>query len=264
MQTYKMIIDGGSVSSDKTFEVINPALGSVFASCALGNPATLDMAVVAARKAFPLWSRLSHEERLYKMNQLAGLLEDNMPELMDLITKENGKPLNGFGGIGSGMEVGGAIAWVQATSSFSLPIQVIQDDVNARIEVHRKPLGVVASITPWNWPLLIAIWHIIPALQTGNTVIIKRSPLAPLATLRFIELANTVLPPGVLNAVTGDAEVGNAISSHPDINKIVFTGSTQTCKKIMGLASATLKRLTLELGGNDAGIVLPDADVKAS
>jgi acyl-CoA reductase-like NAD-dependent aldehyde dehydrogenase len=109
--------------------------------------------------------------------------------------------------------------------------------------------------------MLIATWHIMPALKTGNTVIIKPSPLTPLATIRFVELANTILPPGVLNIVTGDAEVGNAISSHPDINKIVFTGSTATGKNIMSAASSNLKRLTLELGGNDAGIVLPDADI---
>lgn len=263
MQQFNMTIDGKSVSSDKTFSVINPALGEPFAECALGDADSVDQAVVAARNAFPAWSQLSDEARVEKLLALVGVLETNMPELMGLITQENGKPLNGFCGIGSGMEVGGSMAWIQATSSFSMPMQVIQDNEEARIEVHRKPLGVVASITPWNWPLLISIWHTIPALKSGNTVLVKPSPLTPVATMRFVELANTVLPPGVLNLVTGDAEVGNAISLHPDINKIIFTGSTPTGKKIMNLASTSLKRLTLELGGNDAAIVLPDVDVKA-
>ncbi|GAC18716.1 aldehyde dehydrogenase family protein [Paraglaciecola arctica] len=262
MQQFTMLIDGQKVSSEKTFKVINPALGKPFAECALGSPADVDLAVKAARKAFPQWSQSSEESRIEKMLAIAALLEQNMPEMMQLITQENGKPLNGFNGIGSGMEVGGSIAWTQATTSFSLPSKIIQDNDEAKIEVHRKPLGVVASITPWNWPLLIAIWHIMPALRTGNTVIVKPSPYTPLATIRFVELANTILPPGVLNVITGNADVGNAISSHPDINKIVFTGSTATGKQIMSLASTNLKRLTLELGGNDAGIVLPDVDVE--
>lgn len=149
------------------------------------------------------------------------------------------------------------------TADLDLPVEVIQDDEVARVEVHRKPLGVVASITPWNWPLMIAIWHVIPALRAGNTVLVKPSELAPVATSRFVELANAILPPGVLNLVTGGPDVGAAISRHPGVDKIVFTGSSPTGRKIMASAAGNLKRLTLELGGNDAGIVLPDVDVKA-
>ncbi|HJW54165.1 MAG TPA: aldehyde dehydrogenase family protein, partial [Burkholderiaceae bacterium] len=178
---------------------------------------------------------------------------------------ESGKPMAGLNGVGAGMEVGGAIAWTQFTASLSLPVEVIQDNAEARIEVHRKPLGVVGSITPWNWPLMIAIWHVTPALRAGNTVVIKPSANTPVATLRFVELANTILPPGVLNVVTGtrSAGIGAAIAKHPDINKIVFTGSTPAGKEIMVNSAGNLKRLTLELGGNDAGIVLPDVDIKA-
>jgi acyl-CoA reductase-like NAD-dependent aldehyde dehydrogenase len=196
------------------------------------------------------------------MHAIGGLLEANMPELMTLVTKETGKPLGGLNGVGAGMEVGGSIAWTHVTADLTLPVEVIQDNADARVEVHRKPLGVVASITPWNWPLMIAIWHVIPALRAGNTVVIKPSEYTPVATARFVELANTVLPPGVLNIVTGGPEVGAAISSHPGIDKIVFTGSTPTGKKIMQSSAGNLKRLTLELGGNDAGIVLPDVDPK--
>jgi acyl-CoA reductase-like NAD-dependent aldehyde dehydrogenase len=182
---------------------------------------------------------------------------------MKLVTLESGKPLEGLNGVGSRMEVGGAMAWASVTANLEMPVDVIQDNDEAKVEVHRKPLGVVASITPWNWPLMIAIWHVIPALRAGNTVVLKPSPYTPVATTKFVELANTVLPAGVINLVHGDEEIGAMICEHNDINKIVFTGSTPTGKKIMESASGTLKRLTLELGGNDAGIVLKDADIKA-
>ena len=176
MQQAKFLINGVSKTSDMTVDVINPATEEVFAKCHLSNKDDVNEAVSAARSAFPLWSALSHDERKSKLMELATSLEQNMPELMELVTKESGKPLGGLNGVGSGMEVGGSIAWTQATASFELPVEVLQDNEEARIEVHRKPLGVVASITPWNWPLMIAIWHIIPALHSGNTVVIKPSP----------------------------------------------------------------------------------------
>ncbi|MBI1904622.1 MAG: aldehyde dehydrogenase family protein [Rhodocyclales bacterium] len=262
MQTFDMIINGKAVKAASTFEVINPATGEPFAQVQAADVTHVDQAVAAARAAFPAWSRTPDAERKRLMHELASALEANMPELMALVTKETGKPLGGLNGIGSGMEVGGAIAWTRVTAELSLPVEVIQDNDDARIEVHRKPLGVVGSITPWNWPLMIAIWHIIPAMRAGNTVVIKPASVTPVATARFVELANAILPPGVLNVVTGDSRIGTAIAKHPDINKIVFTGSTPVGKNIMQNAAGNLKRLTLELGGNDAGIVLPDMDPK--
>jgi acyl-CoA reductase-like NAD-dependent aldehyde dehydrogenase len=145
-------------------------------------------------------------------------------------------------------------------------MKVLQDNNEGRVELHRKPLGVVGSITPWNFPVMIAIWHIMPALRTGNTVVIKPSPLTPLSTLRLVQIMNEVLPAGVVNVITSDDKgdnIGGAMSAHPDIRKIVFTGSCATGQKVMASAAETMKRLTLELGGNDAGIVLPDADPQA-
>lgn len=264
MKTYNMIINGQSIPGEGSFEVVNPATGAAFARVAAGNTSHVDAAVAAARMAFPAWSKTADSERQALIGRLADLLEANMTDLMELVTLESGKPLVGLNGVGAGMEVGGAIAWTRVTGNLSLPVEVIQDNEWARIEVHRKPLGVVGSITPWNWPLMIAIWHVIPALRAGNTVVLKPAEVTPVATARFVELANGVLPPGVLNIVTGThgSGIGSAIASHPDINKIVFTGSTPTGKKIMSGAAGNLKRLTLELGGNDAGIVLPDVDVK--
>jgi acyl-CoA reductase-like NAD-dependent aldehyde dehydrogenase len=141
-------------------------------------------------------------------------------------------------------------------------MKVLQDNNEGRVEMFRKPIGVVGSITPWNFPVLIAIWHIIPAILAGNTVVIKPSPFTPLTTLRLVELMNEVLPKGVVNCVTGDDDLGPILTMHPDVGKIVFTGSTPTGQKIYAGAAETMKRLTLELGGNDAGIVLPDVDPK--
>lgn len=256
-----MIIDGQSISSGKVVDIINPATQSPFASVQLGNTEIVDQAVSAARDAFLTWSQTPMAERDRMLLDLASAMELNMPELMELVTLESGKPMGGLNGIGSGMEVGGSIAWTQYTTGLELPVEVVQNDDEALVEVHRKPLGVVASITPWNWPLMIAIWHIAPALKAGNTVVIKPSSLTPTATIRMVELANDIFPKGVVNVVTGDADVGNAISSHADVNKIIFTGSTPTGKAIMANSVDSLKRLTLELGGNDAGIVLPDVNV---
>ena len=262
MASFPMIINGQRVMTQETMGVINPATGEHFARVPIGTPQHVDDAVEAARAAFPAWSALSFGERKAKLHELAAALETNMPELMGLLTRETGKPLKGHMGIGSGMEVGGSMAWIQVTAETELPVEVIQDDDVARVEVHHKPLGVVGSITPWNWPLMIAVWHYAPALLAGNTVVAKPSEFTPVTTLRFAEIANEILPPGVLNVVAGEAEVGAAIASHPDINKIVFTGSSSTGKSIMKAAAGNLKRISLELGGNDAGIVLPDVDPK--
>lgn len=261
MQQFDMYINGQAVQSGTTFDVINPASGEAFARCQLGDVEHVNQAVAAARAAFPSWSRISDDERKQLLHAVAAAIEANMPELMQLVTKETGKPLGGLNGIGSGMEVGGSIAWTQYTTELQLPVDVIQDNAEARIEVHRKPLGVVASITPWNWPLLIAIWHAIPALKAGNTVVLKPSEYTPVSILRFVQLASEILPAGVINVVTGEGAVGAALSGHPDVQKVIFTGSTPTGKRIMESAAGNLTRCTLELGGNDAGIILPDVNV---
>lgn len=256
-QQYKLIINGQAVATDQSFEVLNPSTGAATGAAPKASLAQLDDAVSAAQTAFESWSKTDDGTRQRACIAIADALRDNAEELAQLLTLEQGKPLNGMG---SRFELGGAEAWARHTAGLELPVKVLQDDNQGRVELHRKPIGVVGSITPWNWPLMIAIWHIVPAIRTGNTVVIKPSPFTPLSTIRMVELLNQVLPAGVLNCVTGENDIGAAMSSHPGIAKIVFTGSTETGKKIMGSAAATLKRLTLELGGNDAGIVLPDCD----
>lgn len=260
---FSMIIDGKPVAAKSHFPVYNPSTGAIVGHAPAATKADLDAAVAAAQTAFTTWSQKSDEELRDACLAVAGKLEAHAAELAELLTKEQGKPLNG---LGSRWELGGAKAWAGFTASLSLPVKVLQDDDSGKVELHRKPLGVVGSITPWNFPVMISIWHYMPALRTGNTVVVKPSPYTPLSTLRMVELAQEVLPPGVLSCVTAsdDGEnIGAAMSSHPGIRKIVFTGSCATGKRVMQSAAETMKRLTLELGGNDAGIVLPDVDPKA-
>ena len=228
MQTYALTIDGQPVTSGQTFEVRNPADGTLVANCPQGTVELLDRAVVAARRAFPGWSALPDAERVAKLNAVADVLEKHAGELAALVTREQGKAQSGPG---ANLEAGGCVAWTRVTASLSLPEETIQDDKRGRIVIRRKPVGVVGSITPWNWPLMIATWHIMPAVRVGCTIVIKPSPYTPLSTLRLVELMNTVLPPGVVNVVTGDAEVGTRMVTHPDLNKIVFTGSVKTASR---------------------------------
>jgi len=264
MSDFQLTIDGKSVNTAESFAVINPATEGVVAQCPKADANDLNNAVAAAKKAFPSWSLTADSERQRMVHAIGEALEAHSEELCKLLIQEQGKPMGGFAGLGAGFEMGGTVAWCHATADLDLPVDVIQDNDEARIEVHRKPLGVVGSITPWNYPLLIAIWHTMPALRSGNTVVIKPSEYTPLTTLRAAEIIDEILPPGVFNVVAGDGSLGAQMSSHPDINKIVFTGSTPTGKKIMQSASGNLKRLTLELGGNDAAIVLADTDVAAA
>ncbi len=263
MTAFDVTLNGEPVSVSDHFEVRNPATGDLVGHAPNGSAEHLDRAVSAARAAFVTWSQTSDEVRAKACRDIAETIGQHAEELAQLLTLEQGKPLNG---LGSRFEIGGAQAWAAHTASLSLPVKVLQDDAQGRVELHRKPIGVVGSITPWNWPVMIAVWHILPAVRSGNTVVVKPSPYTPLSTLRLVALMNQVLPPGVVNSVCCDdrtSNLGAAISAHPGIGKVVFTGSTNTGKKVMANAADTIKRLTLELGGNDAGIVLPDVDPKA-
>jgi acyl-CoA reductase-like NAD-dependent aldehyde dehydrogenase len=257
--TFPLIIDGKPAQSKGFFDVVNPATGMVLASCPKADAELVDLAVAAARLALADWSQRPDHERAQKLKDVADVLAANQKELSLLLTQEQGKTQSGPG---ANLEVGGCTAWTQSTASLSLPEEILEDSPTGKIVIRRKPVGVVGSITPWNWPLMIAVWHVMPAIRVGCTVVIKPSPYTPLSTLRLVALMNEVLPPGVINVVTGDSDVGAQLIAHPDVNKIVFTGSIGTGKKVMSGAAATLKRITLELGGNDAGIVLPGTKIE--
>jgi acyl-CoA reductase-like NAD-dependent aldehyde dehydrogenase len=255
---YDMTINGKSVPAGDYREIRNPANhDEVVGMMPIGAREHLEQAIDAAQSAFQSWRYSSDKERAEACLTIAKVVSDNTDELKILLSKEQGKPLKG---LGAEFELGGCAGWASYTAGLSLPVKLLEESEKSRIEMHREPLGVVGSITPWNWPLLIAIWHVVPAIRTGNSVVIKPSPFTPLGTLRLVELIAQALPPGLINVISGDDELGAALSQHADVNKLVFTGSIATGKKIMSSAAPTLKPLTLELGGNDPAIMLPDAD----
>lgn len=259
MQQFVMTIGGKSADAARKIEVINPFDESVVGMCPEATVEHVDEAVRCASEALSAWSAIADSERVAKLHEIADLIEKHQPELARLVTLEQGKPQSGPG---ANFEVGGAAAWTRATASLSLPDVVLRDDDHAHVIMRRKPVGVVGSVTPWNFPLLIATWHIMPAIRVGCTVVVKPSPFTPLSTLWLIELMNEVLPPGVVNVVTGGAEIGACLTGHPKVDKLVFTGSIETGKGVMRNASRSLKRVTLELGGNDAGIILPGTHIE--
>ncbi len=256
-KTYANLIDGEMVSTDATFEVVNPASEEVVGLAPSCGKAELDRAVAAARAAFKTWRKTSPEERQKVVQGIAAAIKENADELYRLLTTEQGKPH-----AQAQMEIFGAAGLAAAQSTLTLDDVINQDDDTRLSRTRRVPVGVVGGIVPWNFPVMMAIQKIVPALISGCTIVLKPSPFTPLTTLRIAELIKDVVPAGTVNIITGPDELGPLITEHPDIDKITFTGSTATGKKIMEGAAGDLKRITLELGGNDASIVLPDADVE--
>lgn len=254
---YSNLIDGEMVTTDTWLDVVNPANEDVIGRVPSCGKAELDRAVAAARKAFKSWKATPIEDRRAVIQQIAGIIKENADELHRLLTSEQGKPHQQAMG-----EILGAAGMAGAQATLTLEDEVNQDDDTRLSRTRRVPVGVVGGIVPWNFPVMMAMQKIAPAMLSGCTIVLKPSPFTPLATLRLAELIKDVVPAGVVNIITGEDALGPMITEHPDIDKITFTGSTATGKKIMEGASKDLKRITLELGGNDASIVLPDVDVE--
>jgi len=257
MTDYKNLIDGEMVDNGEWLEVLNPANEQVVGRVPAAGKDELDRAVAAARRAFKTWKKTSHEERQQVIQGIAAAIKENADELFRLLTTEQGKPH-----AQAQQEIYGAAGLAAAQSTLTLDDVVNQDDDTRLSRTRRVPVGVVGGIVPWNFPIMMAIQKIVPALVAGCTIVLKPSPFTPLTTLRIAELIKDVVPAGTVNIITGEDTLGPLITGHPDIDKITFTGSTATGKKIMEGAAGDLKRITLELGGNDASIVLPDADVE--
>jgi acyl-CoA reductase-like NAD-dependent aldehyde dehydrogenase len=255
---YTMTINGRAVSAERAFDVFNPATEERLAQAPDADRAQLDEAVAAAKAAFPAWSARPVEERQAVVRAIGDRLAQHAEEFKRLLTLEQGKAR-----AGAEWEIGGSVIWCHEIAKQQLVPEIVEQSEGRYVEVRRTPLGVVGAITPWNFPVLLAIWKIAPALVAGNTMVLKPSPYTPLCTLKLGEVLRDVVPPGVLNVVSGGNELGAWMTAHPDIRKISFTGSTATGRKIMESASGNLKRITLELGGNDAAIVMPDVDVDA-
>lgn len=255
---FTMTIGGRAVSSPMLLTLVDPATGEAFAQAPDAAAEQLSSAVAAARDAQPGWSARSMDERRAMLGAIAGALMAHGEELAALLTREQGKPL-----ARAVEEVQLSAYWCAETARLDLPVETITDDTGSRVTLERLPLGVVGAIVPWNFPIAMAIFKIAPALLAGNTVVVKPSPFTPLTLLKLGERLRGVLPDGVLNVVSGGNGLGPWMTEHPGIDKISFTGATATGREVMAAAAPTLKRLTLELGGNDAAIVLDDIDVEA-
>ena len=258
MEPLELLIDGKLTPGVEPMDVIDPATEDVAGRCWRASEAQLDQAVRAAEAAQPGWADKSLDERRAAIGRVAQIVAEHAEEIGALLTREQGKPLKD-----AIAEVHGFAAFTGYFASLDLPVEVLDDSPQRRVEAHRVPLGVVAAIVPWNFPIILLAFKFGPALLAGNTLVVKPAPTTPLSTLRLAALVKDAVPPGVLNVIADANDLGPALSTHPAVRKVSFTGSTATGSKIMASAASTLKRLTLEMGGNDAGVVLPDVDPKA-
>ncbi|CUA67302.1 hypothetical protein RSOLAG22IIIB_07343 [Rhizoctonia solani] len=255
MFDYTHIINGEAITSSKKISIFNPAKLQKIAEVPVATKEQLDEAVSAAREAFPSWSAKSYEERAEVLLKIALVIEQNMQEYKQILTSEQGKTL-----ADAEFELGVCVASLRGTAELRLPEAVLLENDETKIIERRVAIGVCAGIIPWNFPVVLAIVKLAPAIIVGNTFILKPSPFTPLTSLRLVKDIQPFLPPGVVNILSGDDSLGPLITEHPGIDKISFTGSTQTGMKVMAGASMGLKRLTLELGGKDPAIILPDVN----
>ena len=257
MSEYKMLIGGELVGGDATMDVINPATGEAFTSVPRASEAQADEAIAAAKAAQPGWAAVPFAERQAKLNELADAIAARAEDFARILTTEQGKPT---------AEAMGEVAWTEGFlrhyATLELPDRIIQDDDSGYIAVKHRPLGVVVGIIAWNFPLLVACWKIGPAVLAGNSIVLKPAPTTPVTALMLGEVCKDIFPAGVVNIIADANDLGPHLTSHPDVAKVGFTGSTATGKRIMGSTADTLKRVTLELGGNDPAIVLEDVDVR--
>ena len=257
MMDYRILIGGSLVDAPTTLDVINPATGETFATVPHAGVAEADAAIAAARAAQPAWGALSFAERQEAIVAMADTIAAHADELARLLTLEQGKPL---------AEAQGEVAWTEGFlrhyATMELSDRIIQDDAAGYIAVKHQPLGVVVGIIAWNFPLLVACWKIGPAVLAGNAIVLKPAPTTPVTALRLGELIKDIFPAGIVNIITDANDLGPHLTAHPDVAKVGFTGSTATGKRIAANSADTLKRITLELGGNDAAIVLDDVDVR--
>ncbi len=254
MKPFTMTIGGRLEKGQTFFPVTNPATGDAFAEAPECSAEQLERAMQAARQAFDSWRR-DESQRRKALADCGSAVRGAVEELAALLTAEQGKPV-----ARAREEITWSALYLDSVASRSVPVRLLRDDEKERIEIRRKPFGVTAGIVPWNFPVLMAAWKIGQALLVGNTMVLKPSPFTPLATLRMGELLADRLPPAVPNIISGGGDLGAAMTAHPAVRKVSFTGSVATGKKVALAAASDLKHVTLELGGNDPAIVLDDVD----
>lgn len=246
--------------------VEDPCLARAYGEIPIASAAEVDAAVAAAKTAFrnPAWRQLPPLARERLMHKLADAMEADLPQLAALEALDTGRPIS----LTETVDIPGACAWLRTFAGWPTKLgghagSLAAAGIPHHAYVRREPVGVVAAITPWNFPLILSLFKIAPALAAGCTVVLKPAPETPLTALRLAELALAVgFPPGVLNVVTGDGATGAALVSHPDVAKVAFTGSTLTGQEILRRSVPDLKHVTLELGGKSPSIICADADLQ--
>ncbi|KAM0421297.1 hypothetical protein ACHAPT_010825 [Fusarium lateritium] len=251
------VINGEFAATPETRHSIDPSTEEPLYEVPVATEEQLDLAVKHARAAFNKWSKTTHEERSKLMVAFADAIEANRHELEKLQSMEQGKPLSL-----AGQEMDMTINWLRTFATMEVKDEIIEDTEERRITSTFPPLGVCGAIVPWNWPMLLGLGKVGPAIMTGNAVIMKPSPFTPYCDLKFGEIGMSIFPPGVFQVLSGDDSLGPWMTAHPGIDMISFTGSIATGKKIAASCSKTLKRYVLELGGNDAAIVCEDVDIE--
>ncbi|NUR28369.1 MAG: gamma-aminobutyraldehyde dehydrogenase [Catenulispora sp.] len=252
-------------SSGAVHQVTDPADGSIVTDLVLGDGRDADLAVAAAKAAYPEWSRAAPVERSAALHKLAGILDERAQEFAETESRQTGKPIR----LTTGFDVPGT---VDNTAFFAGAARHLEGKASAEYSadhtsaIRREPIGVVASIAPWNYPLQMAAWKILPAIAAGNTIVLKPAEITPLTALLFAQACTDAgIPDGVVNVVTGRGQVaGEALMAHPDVRMVSFTGSTPVGKRVMEVASRTVKRVHLELGGKAPFVVFDDADLEAA
>ncbi|KAK4202315.1 putative potassium-activated aldehyde dehydrogenase [Triangularia verruculosa] len=254
---FQNIIGNALSSTPETRQAVDPSTEELLYPVPVSKQPEVDKAVSAAKAAFPAWRELSFDERAQYILRYADAIEANLFGLQELLMKEAGKPVSNAAG-----ELGFALAHLRETAKLRLEDEVIEDNEERKASVRYIPVGVGVGIVPWNYPVLLGVGKLGPAVLSGNTFIWKPSPYSPYTALKLGEIAAQIFPPGVVQVLSGDESLGPLFTTHPDVAKISFTGSTATGKKVMQACAGTLKRLTLELGGNDAAVVCEDVDVE--
>ncbi|KAJ2907095.1 Aldehyde dehydrogenase [Zalerion maritima] len=237
-------------------QATNPRTEDLLWDAPVGTTQDLDDAVISANKAFLTWGKTTVAERQEVLRNMAEVIKENSKELTEIVMKETGKSA-----LMASIEIGNTLGQMEYFIHNALSDEVTHEDSTVKIVTTHVPLGIVGAICPWNFPLILANIKVVCSLVTGNCVIVKPSPFTPYSVLKWVELSQSVLPPGVFSAINGGADIGAAMCKHPGIHKISFTGTIATGRKVMESSSSTLKKVTLELAGNDASIICPDVDI---
>jgi acyl-CoA reductase-like NAD-dependent aldehyde dehydrogenase len=254
---FALLIDGQLRGGARRVPVINPSTGDVLVESPSASSEQLQDAINAAQRAYAHWKHAPMETRRATVNRIADLMADHQEELSRLLMLEAGKPMPV-----ARAEVTATIGYFRHFATLELSDEIIEDSDTRHVRIVREPLGVVAAIVAWNFPLLLLAFKLPPALLAGNAVVVKPATTTPLATLHLGRLIAEHLPPGLVNVLAGDDDLGPHMTAHRGFRKISFTGSTATGRRVMSSAAPHLTRVTLELGGNDPAIVFDDVDVE--